>query len=97
MCPAVISIVNKGIIMKILKYVHSYTMHVDIISPLTKVIPILFECVTTYYQTLKTMHTLYCNYHAFSLNVEFGAICNALPRVTVKFIKKYILIFFLKK
>ena len=97
MCPAVISIINKGIIMKILKYVHSYTMHVDIISSLTKVIPILFECVTTYYQTLKTMHTLYCNYHAFSLNVEFGAICNALPRVTVKFIKKYILIFFLKK
>ena len=96
MCPAVISIINKGIIMKILKYVHSYTMHVDIISPLTKVIPILFECVTTYYQTLKTMHTLYCNYHAFSLNVEFGAICNALPRVTVKVIKKYILIFFLK-
>ena len=97
MCPAVISIINKGIIMKILKYVHSYTMHVDIISPLTKVIPILFECVTTYYQTLKTMHTLYCNYHVFSLKVEFGAICNALPRVTVKFIKKYILIFFLKK
>ena len=37
--------------MKILKYVYSYTMHVDILFPLTKVISIKFERVTTYYQT----------------------------------------------
>ena len=33
---------------------------------------------------------------SFSL-VWSGTICNALPRVTVKFMEKYILIFFLKK
>ena len=37
-------------------------------------------------------------YHIFSLSlVWFGVICNALPRVTIKFFKKYILIFFKKK
>ena len=36
-------------------------------------------------------------YHIFPLSVAwFGAICSVLPRVTVKFIKKYILIFFKK-
>ena len=29
-------------------------MYVDILFPLTKAIPIKFECVTTDYQTLKT-------------------------------------------
>ena len=29
-------------------------MYVDILFPLTKAIPIKFECATTYYQTLKT-------------------------------------------
>ena len=29
-------------------------MYVDILSPLTKVIPIMFERVTTHYQTLQT-------------------------------------------
>ena len=37
-------------------------------------------------------------YHTFYLSLAwFGAICNALPRVTIKFIKKYILISFFKK
>ena len=29
-------------------------MHVDMLFPLTKVISVMFERVTTYYQTLKT-------------------------------------------
>ena len=34
------------------------------------------------------------HYHTFSLSLAwFGAICNALPRVTIKLIKEYILIF----
>ena len=38
------------------------------------------------------------HYHTFSLRLAWlGTICNALPRATVKFIKKYILIGFLKK
>ena len=37
-------------------------------------------------------------YNTFTLSLAwFGAISNALQRITVKFIKKYILIFFLKK
>ena len=40
--------------MEILKYVYSYNMYVDILFPLTKAIPVKFECVTTDYQTLKT-------------------------------------------
>ena len=109
-------------------------MYVDILFPLTNAIPIMFEHVTSHYQTLQTWishnttryhnfnvlphalpyifsqfslvwgylqrvtitstcyHTRYCT---FSLNLAwFGAICNALPRVTIKFIKKFILIFF---
>ena len=47
--------------------------------------------------TITSMCYFTC-YHTFSLNLAwFGAICNALPRVTIKFIKKYILILFLKK
>ena len=34
------------------------------------------------------------HYHIFPLSVAwFGAVCSVLPRVTLKFIKKYILIF----
>ena len=40
----------------------------------------------------------FMRYHIFSLSlVWFGPISIALPRATIKFIKKYILIFFLKK
>ena len=47
-------------------------MHVDMIFPLTKVISVMLECVTTYYQTLKTWigHNA-TRYHKF----------NALPHV----------------
>ena len=56
-------------------------MYVDIFFPLTKAIPIMFEYVTTHYQTLQ----IWIGHDAtkFSLSLElFGAICNALPRVT---------------
>ena len=81
-------------------------MFVVILFCLTKAIPIMFECVTTHYQTLQTWighvqrvtitsTSYHTRYHTFSLRLAwFVAICNALPRVTVKFIKKYILIFF---
>ena len=47
--------------------------------------------------TITSMCYFTC-YHTFSLSLAwFGAICNALPRVTIKFIKKYILLFFKKK
>ena len=47
--------------------------------------------------TITSMCYFTC-YHTLSLSLAwFGAICNALPCVTIKFIKKYILIFFLKK
>ena len=37
-------------------------------------------------------------YHTFSLSLTwFGAICNALPRITLKFIKKIYINLFLKK
>ena len=39
----------------------------------------------------------FTRYHTFSLSLAwFGAICNALLRVAIKFTKKYILIAFLK-
>ena len=39
----------------------------------------------------------FTRYHTFSLSLAwFGAICNALLRVTIKFLKKYIVIFFFK-
>ena len=73
-------------------------MYVDILFPLTKAIPIMFECVTKHYQTLQTWnhyHTLYCT---FSLSFAwFGAICNRLPHVIVKFIKKMYVNIFKKK
>ena len=38
------------------------------------------------------------HYHIFPLSVAwFGAVCSVLPRVTLKFIKKYILILKKKK
>ena len=84
-------------------------VHVDTHFPLTKTIPIMFERVTTHYWTLQTWIgynvTHYHNFsalpHALPYNFSQSSIvwdiCNALPRVTVKFIKKCILIFFLKK
>ena len=37
------------------------------------------------------------HYHTFFLSAAwFGAICNTLARVTVKFIKKYVYIYILK-
>ena len=79
-------------------------MYVDIFFPLTKAIAIMFERVTTHYQTLQTWidhacyHTRYLTpYRTFALNLAwFQAICNGIPCVTVKFIKKCILIFFEK-
>ena len=65
-------------------------MYADISFSLTKAIPIMFERVTTHYQTLQTWIG-----HAASLT-WFGAICNALPHVTVKFMKN-IYLYFLKK
>ena len=83
-------------------------MYVDIFSPLTKVIPIIFEHVTMHYQTQET------RYQTFSLSVAwFGlfaacyhninslpqasqyilSICNALPS---NLYEKCILIFFTK-
>ena len=85
--------------MKILKYVFSYTFSSN------KTHPIMFERVTTNYQTLHTRidHSVtiisaydLTRYHTFFLILAwFGAICNALPSVTIKFIKKCILIIFL--
>ena len=43
-------------------------VYVDILSPLTKVIQIMFECINTHYQTLKTSvghnTTRYHNFNA---------------------------------
>ena len=103
-------------------------MYVDVFFPLTKVIPVMFEHVTTHYQTLQIWighdatryHTRYhMRYHTFSLSLtwighnpkryhNFNVLLHTLPyifskfsmvwgylqRVTIKFIKKYILIFF---
>ena len=76
-------------------------MCVGILFPPTKAITIMFECVTTYYQTLQTWiannSTRYHNftvyyhmrYHTFSLSLAwFGAIYNALPRVTIRIVNK---------
>ena len=77
-------------------------MYADIPFPLTKAIPVMFERVITLYQTLQTWIGHYgtryhTRCHTFSLSLAlFGAICNGLPRVNVKFIKKCILIFSLK-
>ena len=84
---------------KICMFVHY--MYVSILFPPTKAITIMFECVTTYYQTLQTWiannATRYHNfnvcyhmrYHTFSLSLAwFGAICNALPRVTIRIVNK---------
>ena len=40
----------------------------------------------------------FTRYHIFSLSLAwFGVICNALPRVTIKFIKKIYINIFLKE
>ena len=81
-CPAVISISSKCIIMKILKYsVCWYTF------PLTKATPLTFERVSTYCQTLKKCidHNA-ARYHTFFLSltwIDHNATCyhnfNVLP------------------
>ena len=72
-------------------------MYVDILFPLTKPIPIMFERVT-HYHTLQTWMPYHTRYDTFSLSLAwFTAICNRLPRVTVKLLKKYVSIFYLKK
>ena len=76
-------------------------MYVRILFPPTKAITIMSECVTTYYQTLQTWiannAARYHNftvcyhmcYHTFSLSLAwFGAICNALPWVTIRIVNK---------
>ena len=66
--------------------------------PLTKAIPIMFERVTTYYQTLKTW--LYHNatrYHTFNVlshalpNIfsKFSMVWDYLQRVTTRFRQNY--------
>ena len=102
-------------------------MYVDVFFPLTKAITIMFEHVTTHYQTLQTWighdaTRYHPRYHTFSLTLtwighnakryhnfnvllhaltyifsKFSMVWGCLKRVTIKFIKKYILIFFLKK
>ena len=55
-------------------------MYVDVFFPLTKAIPIMFEQVTTYYQTLQTWigHDATC-YHNF--NALPYALPHALPYI----------------
>ena len=55
-------------------------MYIDILFPLTKAIPILFERVTTYYQTLWTWigHNA-TRYH------DFNALPYALPYILSQF------------
>ena len=57
-----------------------HDMYIDILFPLTKAIPIKFECVTTYYQTLKTWigHNA-TRYHTFN------ALPHALPYIFCQF------------
>ena len=61
-------------------------MYVDILFPLTKTIPVMFERVTTHYQTLKTWigHNATC-YH----NI------NALPQTLPHWLSHILLYFFL--
>ena len=49
-------------------------MCVDIVFPLTKVIPIMFQRVTTYYQTLKTW-----------IGHNFNALPDSLPYIFSQF------------
>ena len=50
-------------------------MYVDIFFPLTKAFPIIFERVTTHYQTLQTWigydATHYCNFNALSHAIPY--------------------------
>ena len=62
--------------MRKLKYVYSFTLHVDILFPLTKVIPIMIERVTRYYQTLKTLIDYKVTRHH-----KFNVLPHALPYI----------------
>ena len=55
-------------------------VHVDILFPLTNAIPIMFERVTTYYQTLKTWL-----YHNATRYHNFNVLSHALPNIFSKF------------
>ena len=59
-------------------------MYVDVFFPLTKAIPIMFEQVTTHYQTLQTWigHDATC-YHNF--NALPYALPHALPYIFSQF------------
>ena len=59
-------------------------MYVDVFFPLTKVIPIMFEHVTTHYQTLQTWigHDA-TRYH--NLNALPHALPHALPYIFSQF------------
>ena len=93
---------NKSINIKILKYVCSYTIYIGWCTfPLTKVIPIMFERVTTQYQTLQTWidRNAKCYrtpYHTFSLSLtwarlnatryhNFNVLPLALPQIFIQF------------
>ena len=71
---------------KVCMFIH-YT-YVDILFSLTKAIPIMFEHVTTHYQTLETSinHNTtryHSRYHTFSLSLAWFELCatryHALP------------------
>ena len=53
-------------------------MYVDILFPLTKAIPIMFERVTTHYQTLQTWIG-----HNATHNHNFNTLPQALPYITL--------------
>ena len=74
--PVAISIRNKGIIMKILKYIYLYTICANVLFPSTKAIPIMFERVTTHYKALQTwIGDNATRYH------NFNALPHALPYI----------------
>ena len=55
-------------------FIFVHFMHVAILFPLTKAIPIIFECVTTHYQTLQTWIR-----RAGTHYLNFKALPHALP------------------
>ena len=82
-------------------------MYFGIVFPLIKAITFMSEHVTTYCKTLQRVTIMqrvtiistryHMRYYTFFLGLEWvGAISGRLPHVTLKFIKRYILRFFLK-
>ena len=84
-------------------------MYVDVFFPLTKAIPIMFEHVTTHYQTLQTWigddATCYHNFNALPhalpyIFSKFSMVWGYLQRVTTRYhqiYKKIYINIFLKK